>query len=78
MKKRARDARPKGRLETVAEVRRLLDLCGDEEDHQGRRQGVQRKAQASIQGEVRHCSSSKDSTLTRCRNDGVEYKQQAV
>ena len=48
LKKLARDAMPKGPLETVAEVRRLLDADARKRRPQGRRQGVQRKAQAAV------------------------------
>ena len=63
LKKLARDAMPKGPLETVAEVRRLLDPVRDQRRPQGRRQGVQRKAQASVQGEVR---TAEQLTQTAC------------
>ena len=52
LKKLARDAMPKGPLETVAEVRRLLDAGADERRPQGRRQGLPRKAQAAVQGQI--------------------------
>ena len=48
LKKLARDAMPKGPLETVAEVRRLLDPIRDQRRPQGRRQGVQREAQTAV------------------------------
>jgi hypothetical protein len=51
LKKLAREAMPKGPLETVAEVRRLLDPI--ERGSQGRRQGVQGKADAGFQGQVK-------------------------
>ena len=52
LKKLARDVMPKGPLETVAEVRRLLDDVRRERRPQGGRQGLQRKAQAPVQRQI--------------------------